>query len=89
MVKMAKVHRGEVYLVDLEPARGREIQKAHPCVFISPDELNDHFFIAPLTTGNHSYPLEYLATSKTNAVTSYWTKFVLLTGNVLSVVRAD
>ena len=59
MVKVPKVRRGDVYLVNLDPTRGREIQKTRPCVVVSPDELNEHvqtFIIAPLTTGSHSYP---------------------------------
>ncbi len=65
MVRTSKVRRGEVYLVDLEPTRGREIQKARPCVVVSPDELNEHFqtfIVAPLTTGSHSYPFRISCT---------------------------
>src|SRR3954469_6055731 len=53
------VRRGEVFLVDLDPTRGAEIQKARPCVVVSPDELNAHLrtvIVAPLTTGGQSYP---------------------------------
>jgi len=53
------VHRGDVFLVSLDPARGDEIQKTRPCVVVSPDELNAYlrtFIVAPLTTGGHSYP---------------------------------
>jgi len=53
------VYRGDVYLVSLNPARGGEIQKARPCVIVSPDELNAYlrtFIVAPLTTGSHTYP---------------------------------
>ena len=53
------VLRGEVYLVALNPTRGREIRKTRPCIVISPDELNAHlqtYIVAPLTTGSHSYP---------------------------------
>jgi len=53
------VRRGDVFLVNLDPTRGGEIQKTRPCVVVSPDELNAHlrtFIIAPLTTGTHSYP---------------------------------
>lgn len=59
MVAPVPVCRGEVYLVALNPARGREIRKTRPCVVVSPDELNHHlatFIVAPLTTGSHSYP---------------------------------
>ena len=53
------VRRGEVYLVALNPTRGREIQKTRRCVVVSPEELNAHlgtFIVAPLTTGGHPYP---------------------------------
>jgi len=51
--------RGDVFLVALEPARGREIRKSRPCVVVSPDELNEAlstFVVAPMTTGGHRYP---------------------------------
>ena len=51
--------RGDVYLVSLDPTKGREIQKTRPCLIVSPDELNDHlstFIAAPMTTGGHRYP---------------------------------
>jgi mRNA interferase MazF len=53
------VHRGDVFLVSLDPARGGEIRKTRPCVVVSPDELNAYFrtfIVAPLTTGSHPYP---------------------------------
>lgn len=53
------VHRGDIFLVNLDPTRGDEIQKTRPCVVVSPDELNAHlrtFIVAPLTTGSHPYP---------------------------------
>lgn len=53
------VKRGDVFLVALDPAMGREIRKSRPCVVVSPDELNDGlttFIVAPLTTGSHPYP---------------------------------
>ena len=53
------IRRGEVYLIELNSTRGREIRKSRPCVVVSPDELNAHmgtFIIAPLTTGSHPYP---------------------------------
>ena len=51
--------RGDVFLVSLDPTKGREIQKTRPCLIVSPDELNDHlstFIVAPMTTGGHRYP---------------------------------
>lgn len=56
---MSTPHRGEVYLVALDPSRGREIRKTRPCAVVSPDELNDHLqtvLVAPMTTGGHPYP---------------------------------
>ena len=56
---VAEVKRGDVYLVDLSPSRGREIRKTRPCIVVSPDELNAHlqtYIVAPLTTGGHRYP---------------------------------
>ncbi len=51
--------RGDVYLVDLDPTRGSEIQKTRPCVVVSPDELNHHLrtaIVAPMTTAGQPYP---------------------------------
>lgn len=51
--------RGDVYLIQLDPARGSEIRKTRPCVVVSPDELNAHLrtlIVAPMTTGGHPYP---------------------------------
>ena len=51
--------RGDVFLVSLDPTRGREIRKTRPCVVVSPDEMNRHlstFVVAPMTTGGHAYP---------------------------------
>jgi mRNA interferase MazF len=53
------VNRFEVYLVNLDPTVGTEIQKTRPCVVISPDEMNHHVqtvIIAPMTTRGRSYP---------------------------------
>ena len=53
------VKRFEVYLVNLDPTLGREIQKTRPCLIISPDEMNDHIstvIIAPMTTKGQDYP---------------------------------
>jgi len=53
------IRRGDVFLVELEPTRGREIRKTRPCLIVSPDELNRHLstvIAAPMTTGGHAYP---------------------------------
>jgi mRNA interferase MazF len=49
----------EIYLVNLDPTVGYEIQKTRPCVIVSPDEMNKHIgtiIIAPMTTKSHKYP---------------------------------
>lgn len=51
--------RFDVYLVNLDPTIGHEIQKTRPCVIVSPDEMNAHIgtvIVAPLTTQGHPYP---------------------------------
>lgn len=51
--------RFDVYLVNLDPTVGSEIQKTRPCVVVSPDEMNDHIatvIIAPMTTQGKAYP---------------------------------
>lgn len=56
---LVRPHRGEVFLVALDPARSREIRKTRPCAVVSPDELNEHLqtlLVAPMTTGGHPYP---------------------------------
>jgi mRNA interferase MazF len=53
------VKRFDVFLVNLDPTVGTEIQKTRPCLVISPDELNDYIqtaILAPMTTKSHSYP---------------------------------
>lgn len=54
-----KVNRFEVYLVNLDPTRGKEIRKTRPCIIISPDEMNAHIstvIVAPMTTTVRNYP---------------------------------
>jgi mRNA interferase MazF len=53
------IKRLEVYLVNLDPTQGSEIQKTRPCVIISPDEMNDYIntvIIAPMTSKGRDYP---------------------------------
>jgi mRNA interferase MazF len=53
------VKRFEVYLINLDPTVGAEMQKTRPCVVVSPDEMNRHIatvIVAPLTTQGKSYP---------------------------------
>jgi mRNA interferase MazF len=50
------VKRGEVWLCQLDPTRGREIRKTRPCVIVSPPEIDflDVAIVAPMTTGSRS-----------------------------------
>ncbi len=53
------VKRFDVFLVNLDPTVGSEIQKTRPCVVISPDEMNRHIatvIVAPMTTTGQPYP---------------------------------
>ena len=53
------VRRFEVFLVNLDPTVGHEIQKTRPCLIVSPDEMNRHIstvIVAPMTTKGTGYP---------------------------------
>ena len=53
------VQRFEVFLVNLDPTIGHEIQKTRPCVVVSPNEMNRNIatvMIAPMTTKGRTYP---------------------------------
>jgi mRNA interferase MazF len=53
------IHRFDVYLVNLDPTLGKEIQKTRPCLIISPEEMNKYIatvIIAPMTTKGRDYP---------------------------------
>ena len=53
------VKRFDVYLINLDPTVGSEIQKTRPCPIVSPDEMNRHIatvIIAPMTTRGRTYP---------------------------------
>ena len=46
---------GDIWLAQLDPTVGSEIQKTRPCVVISPDDMNAHLrtvIVAPMTTGS-------------------------------------
>jgi mRNA interferase MazF len=49
----------DIFLINLDPTIGHEIQKTRPCVIVSPDEMNRHIetiIIAPMTTKSRKYP---------------------------------
>lgn len=53
------VLKNEVWLTSLDPTIGREINKARPCVILSPDVLNKYsatVTVAPLTSTLKKYP---------------------------------
>lgn len=55
---MVKVRRFDIWLVDLNPTKGREINKTRPCVVISPNELSalSTVLMAPMTTKGFEFP---------------------------------
>jgi mRNA interferase MazF len=53
------VKRFDVYLINLDPTIGSEIQKTRPCLVISPDEMNRFIktvIVAPMSTKGTAYP---------------------------------
>ena len=49
----------EVWLVNLDPTQGSEINKTRLCVVLSPDEMNRHLrtvTMAALTSARRDYP---------------------------------
>jgi mRNA interferase MazF len=52
-------NRFDVYLINLDPTVGSEIEKTRPCLIISPDEMNRHIrtvIVAPMTSTTKDYP---------------------------------
>jgi mRNA interferase MazF len=48
-----------VWLAAIDPTIGSEIQKTHPCLIVSPLEMNDRLptiIAAPMTTGSRPAP---------------------------------
>ena len=53
------VKRGEIWLVNLDPTLGSEIQKSRPCVVVSPAEINENLrtvIVAPMTSKGFAAP---------------------------------
>jgi len=53
------VKRGEIWLINLDPTVGSEIQKSRPCVVVSPAELNENLrtvIVAPMTSKGFATP---------------------------------
>ena len=59
------INRFDVYLIELDPTVGSEIQKTRPCLVISPEEMNNNIrtvIIAPMTTKSRAYPTRIACT---------------------------
>ena len=55
MVGIATLATGDIWLAQLDPTVGSEIQKTRPCLVISPPEMHAHLrtvIVAPMTTGS-------------------------------------
>ncbi len=53
------INRFEVWMVNLDPTLGSEINKVRPCLVISPDEVNHNLntvIVAALTSTRKPYP---------------------------------
>jgi len=55
---MPTITRFQVWLVELDPTQGREINKTRPCVVISPNEMAalSTVLVAPMTTKGFNFP---------------------------------
>ena len=55
---ISNISRFEIWLVNLNPTQGREINKTRPCVVISPNEISAlaTVLVAPMTTKGFEYP---------------------------------
>ena len=57
--------RGEIWLVNLDPTVGSEIQKTRPCVIVSPAEMHDSLrtvLVAPMTSKGWPAPFRIALT---------------------------
>ena len=70
---MAEVKRGDIWLVNLDPAIGHEIKKSRPAVIIQNDLGNKYSpitIIAPITSKNIEkiYPIEVILDRKNSGL---------------------
>ncbi|MDH4275229.1 MAG: type II toxin-antitoxin system PemK/MazF family toxin [Gammaproteobacteria bacterium] len=63
---MSKISRFQVWLVELNPTVGKEINKIRPCVVISPDEMSPlaTVLVAPMTSKGFEFPCRIKCTFK-------------------------
>lgn len=63
-MKQTNIRRGDIFWVDLDPAKETEIQKTRPCLVISHDVMNENYtrvIVAPITSNTKKiYPFDYL-----------------------------
>jgi mRNA interferase MazF len=68
-------HRGEIWLVNLDPTVGREIRKTRPCVIIQNNLGNQYApttIIAPMTSTLYESPITVLIkSSKQNSLSNH------------------
>jgi len=53
------VKRFDIWLINLDPTLGSEVQKKRPCLIVSPDEMNKYLntvIVIPLTSTRKDYP---------------------------------
>ena len=55
---MSSVTRFQVWLVSLNPTKGKEINKTRPCIVISPNEMSalSTVLVVPMTTRGFDFP---------------------------------
>lgn len=55
---MQKIERFQVWLVQLNPTKGKEIKKTRPCVIVSPNEMEalSTVVVAPMTSKGFDFP---------------------------------
>jgi mRNA interferase MazF len=63
---VSKPKRFEIWLVNLDPTIGREINKTRPCVVVSPNELSQlsTVLMAPMTSQGFALPCRVACTFK-------------------------
>ena len=55
---MSSHKRFQVWLVQLDPTQGQEVNKTRPCTIVSPDEMQalSTVLVAPMTTQGFDFP---------------------------------
>jgi mRNA interferase MazF len=59
VIKYDKICQGDIVIVKLDRAVGKEMQKTRPCLVVSPDGMNNALktcIIAPLTSKSKPFP---------------------------------